>query len=134
MDKATLVGPDIEMGYEFLQALDRANVKVNVLIWAYLSEYEDWRLVVAARQFDALGSRDAYRLLFDSLAAAGFTVRDAPTITVLPMAHSFIKELRRIYGKATNGKRVFRSGISVRIFKQLIGDHWVEEAYAYRIS
>jgi hypothetical protein len=91
-------------------------------------------LVVSGRQLDAMGSREAYALLFDSLAEAGFSVEETSPIMLLPMAHSFIKDLRRIYGKAKNGKRVFRSGITVRIFKQVIGDSWVEEAYAYHIS
>ena len=63
MDNATLVGPDLEKGHELLQTLDRDNVKVNVLLWAYLSEYEDWRLVVAGRQLDDMGWRKAYRAL-----------------------------------------------------------------------
>ena len=134
MDKALLVGPDLEKGFELLQILDRAQVKVNVLLWAYLSEYEEWRLVVSGRQLDAMGSREAYKVLFDSMATAGFTLEETSPMMLLPMAHSLIKDLRRIYGKPAIAKRVFRSGVSIRIFKQLVGDYCVEEAYAYRIS
>jgi hypothetical protein len=68
------------------------------------------------------------------VTAAGFTPEEKPPIMLLPMTDPLIKDLRRIYGKARNGNREFRAGISERIFKQLIGDRWVEEAYAYRIS
>jgi len=69
MDQATLVNLDIKRGSELLDAPDRAKLKVTVALWVYLSEYEDWRLVVSARRFDSLDPRDAYRLLHDSLAA-----------------------------------------------------------------
>ena len=59
MDKAALVRVGIERGSELLDALDRANLKIVVARWVYLSEYEDWRLVVSARRFDALDLRDA---------------------------------------------------------------------------
>jgi hypothetical protein len=127
MDKATLVGPEIEKGQELLRVLDHAKVKVSVLLWAYLSEYEDWRLIVAGRQFDAMGSREGYRVLFDALASAGFTLADSSPIMMLPMSHAFIKDLRRIFGKT-------KSVEGMRFGLQLIGDRWVEEAYAYRIS
>ena len=52
MDKAAMVSVDIDKGTKLLEALEREKVKVAVAAWMYLSEYEDWRLVVAARQFD----------------------------------------------------------------------------------
>jgi hypothetical protein len=39
----------------------------------HLTEFEDWRLVIAAREFDALELRAAYRLLNDSVSAEGMT-------------------------------------------------------------
>jgi len=69
-----MVSLDIR-GSELLDALERANLKVGVALWTYLSEYEDWRLVVSARQLDSLDLRDAYRLLHDSLAAADSRLR-----------------------------------------------------------
>jgi hypothetical protein len=122
-----VLGPDIGKGQELLQVLDRTKVKVNVLLWAYLSQYEDWRLVVSGRQFDAMGSREASSLLFGAIAAAGFTVYETPPILLLPMSHAFIKNLRRVFGKP-KGVEGMRFGL------QLFGDYWVEEAYAYRIS
>lgn len=127
MDKAEMVSLDIHRGAELLDHLDRAKVKIAVALWTFLSEYEDWRLVVSARQFDALDLRDAYRLLHDSLDAAGFTVEKTPPIMILPMADPFIKELRRRFGKT-------KSVDGMRLGGQLIGDRFVQDAYVYRIS
>jgi len=47
MDKAAMVSLDIDRGSELLDALERANLRVGVALWTYLSEYEDWRLLVS---------------------------------------------------------------------------------------
>ncbi len=127
MDQAALVSVDIERGAELLDILERAKLKVSVALWANLSEYGDWRLIVSARQFDALGLTDAYGLLHDSLDAAGFTLRNTPPIVILPMADPFIRELRRMFGKT-------KSVEGMRLGGQMIGDRFVQDAYVYRIS
>ena len=66
-----MVSLDVHRGMELVEALERAKLKIGVALWMYLSEYEDWRLVLSARQFDSLNLRDAYRLLHDFLDPAG---------------------------------------------------------------
>ena len=127
MDKAALVSVDIEKGSELLDAFDRAKLGVSVVLWVYLSEYEDWRLVVSARRFDALDLRDAYGLLHGLLADAGVTLEKAPPVMILPRSDPFIKELRRIFGKA-------KCVEGMRLGGQMIGDRFVQDAYVYRIS
>jgi len=122
-----MVSPDIDRGAEILEALDRANVKVGVALWAFLSEYEDWRLIVSLRRFSSPDLRDAYGLVYDSLAPAGFTPRNTPTIMILRMAEPFIKDLRRIFGKT-------KSVEGMRLGGQAFGGRFVEDAYVYRIS
>lgn len=122
-----MVSVDINTGSEILDVLDSANVKVAVALLALLSEYEDWRLVLAARRFDTSDPRDAYRLFNESLIAAGVDLRKIPPIVILPTTEPFIRELRRIFGKTqdVNG---------TRLGSQLIGDRFVQDAYVYRIS
>ena len=127
MDKAALVTLDIERGGEVLEGLDRAKVKVAVALWAILPEYEDWRLVLAARSFDSLGLRDAYGLLHESLAPSGFTPWNTPTILILRMADPLIKDLRRHFAKC-------QSVDGMRLGGQMIGNRFVEDAYVYRIA
>src|SRR5262249_1452818 len=84
MGTQALVSVDISRGSEILEILDRANLKVAVALWTFLSEYEDWRLVLASRQFDSPDPRDAYHLLHEALAAAGLPVSKMPIILILP--------------------------------------------------
>lgn len=127
MDKTAMVSVDVDRGSEILDVLGRAKVKINVALWAYLSEYEDWRLIVSARKLDTLDLREAYGLIHDLLDAAGFTARKTPRIMVLPMSDPFIKTLRRLFGKA-------KSVDGMRLGGQTIGDRFVEDAYVYRVS
>jgi hypothetical protein len=48
MAQALLADIDILLGRGVLSALDAAGLDINVALWAWLSEYEDWRLILAS--------------------------------------------------------------------------------------
>lgn len=127
MDKTALVSLDIERGKQIVHALDGAKVKISVALWAYLSEYEDWRLVISGRPLDSLDPQYAYRRVNDSLRSAGLTPDKTPPILILSMNDSFIRALRQIFGKT-------KSAEGMRLGGQMIGDRFLEDAYVYRIS
>jgi hypothetical protein len=127
MAQALLVNVDIGTGPEILDVLDRAKVKISVALWAHLPEYEDWRLIFAGRQFDALGPREGIGLLLDTLRAGGIPVEKRRHLLILPMTSPFIKDLRRAFAKA-------RTVEGMRLGGQVFGDRFVEDAYVYRIS
>jgi hypothetical protein len=115
MDKAAMVSIDVGKGAQLVEALELANLKLGVALWAYLSDYENWRLVVSARALDSLELRSAYGFVFDSLRSAGFTPENTPPIMILRMTDPFIKALRRRFGKTL-------SVDGMRLGGQLIGD------------
>jgi hypothetical protein len=127
MDKAVLVNIDLEAGSEILRILDHANLRVAVALWAHLPEYGDWRLVLGSRKFDAAGPLDGYGLLHDALNAASFPLEKTPSIVILSMTDPFIRALRRIFGKT-------KSVDGMRLGGQMIGDRFVEDAFAYRVA
>ena len=122
-----MVSFDIERGREVLDALDRTSVRVPIALWVYLSEYEDWRLVLSGRELASVGPREAYGRVLDSLASAGFTPDRIPPLLVLPLTDPFVRQLRRVFGKA-------KSVEGMRLGGQMIGDRFIEDAYVYRIS
>jgi hypothetical protein len=127
MDKAALVSVDIENGAQVLAALDKASLKVNVAALVLLSEYEDWRLLLASRTFDTAGVLGAYRLAHQALDGAGFPVEKQPSLLILRITDPSIRELRRIFAKT-------KSVAGMRLGGQMIGDRFIEDGYAYRIS
>jgi len=126
MDKAALVGMDVEKGSKILQILDDAGLQVNVALWAFLSDYEDWRLVLSSVKFDA-EPKGGYRLYHQALEAAGITLEETPLTMIFNTKDRFIRDLRKKYGKT---KRVE----GMRIYVQTIGDRFIEDAYTYRVS
>ena len=127
MDKTAMVSWDIGKGSEIVDGLEAAKLKLAAALWVYLSEYEDWRLVVSSRQFDSLDLRDAYGLLHKALDSAGYTPRNTPTIMILEMSDPFVRQLRRLFAKT-------KSVEGMRLGGQLIGGRFIEDAYVYRIS
>jgi hypothetical protein len=128
MDKTLLVsGVDLDKGAKILRILDGAALKISVALWVYLPEYEDWRLVLSSRKFDAVRLPKAYGLFHDALEAAGIPLERTPPVMILGMSDPFIRSLRRIFGKA-------KSVDGMRLGGQTIGDRFVDDAYAYRIS
>lgn len=127
MDKTALVGFEVEKGARIVQILDDAGLQIRVALWAYLSEYEEWRLVLSSPKFDQGGLRDAYGLLHKALDGAEFPLQQTPSVVILCATDPFIKALRKIYGKA-------KSVEGMRIGPQRLGDRFVDDAYAYRIS
>ena len=127
MDKAALVNIDIENGAQVLAALDKAGLKVSVAVLVLLAEYADWRLLLASRTFDAAGVLGAYRLAHQALDDAGFPIERQPSLLILRMTDPSVRELRRIFAKA-------KSVAGMRLGGQMVGDRFIEDGYAYRIS
>ena len=127
MDKTVLVSLDLETGAKIIEALDNAGLKVNVALWATLSEYGDSRLILASRHFDDASPIKSYGKVLDTLREEGISTYQAPPLLVLRMNDPFIKELRKIFGKT-------KSVVGTRLGGQSFGDRFIEDAYVYRIS
>ncbi len=121
-----MVAAEFAAGAELVQALDRSTLSISVTLWLYLSEYEDWRFVLASRRLDSAAPAEAYSLVHDALAAAGISADRTPTLLILRMSDPFIRAIRRIFAKT-------KSVEGVRLGGQLIGDRFVEDALVYRI-
>ena len=127
MHKAALVSIELAKGSDILRMFDEAGLDVKVALWAYLSEYEDWRFIVASRKFDEVGLFDAYGLIRKALKKGGLTVAQFPIVMILSMKDPFIKSLRQSYGK-TNSVQ------GIRVGYRLFGDRFVEDGLMYRVS
>ena len=127
MGQSLLVNVDVESGRKILRTLDSNGIKIKVALWAHLSRYEDWRLLLASSQFDVKDRRDAYELVFSTLYQAGITVQEAEPIMVFGMKDTFIQDLRRTFSKA-------KSVEGMRLGGQVFGNQYVEDAYVYRIT
>jgi hypothetical protein len=125
MDQATLVSPDIGAGSEALAALDAAGIKRLTALFILQPEYEEWRLVLSSPSLDMEQQLKAYETVARILA--GRFVYRLPPMLVLPTKDPFIRDLRRIFGKAKNVT-------GMRLGGQTIGNRFISNAYVYRIA
>jgi hypothetical protein len=127
MAKALLVKTELEAGAEIVEALDDAGLRVNVAVWATLSEYGGERLILASRDFDDASPRRAYSKVLDALHARGIPHRRVPDMLLLRMKDPFIQEIRKLFGNTA-------SAAGMRLGGQSFGDRFVEDGYVYRIT
>ena len=127
MVKTTLVNSEIASGYQVLQALDAAELGIKVAAWVVLSEYEDWRLLLATPTFDRVSLREAYFLVREALDKAGILFSQTPILLILPMSDPLIRGLRRVFART-------KSVEGMRLGNHAFGDRFVEDGIIYRIK
>jgi len=125
MDQATLVGPDIDIGRDAVAALDAAGLKPVVAMMAAFPEYGDWRLVLSSPALDQNRLLKAQEQVAEVLR--GDFVYRLPVVMVLPTKDPFVRDLRKIFGKA-------KDVTGMRLGGQTIGNRFIDNAYVYRIQ
>jgi hypothetical protein len=125
MDQATLVNIDVNAGFKILSALDAARIEVIVALWMISSDYDDWRLVLSSPSLDQAHLLKAHEQVAKALQHRFVYLR--PPILILPIKDPFIRELRRLFGKANDVE-------GMRLGGQTIGNRFISDAYVYRIK
>jgi len=125
MDQAILVGPDIDIGRDAVVALDAAGLKPVVAMMAVFPEYGDWRLVLSSPALEQTRLLKAHEQV--AAVLRGDVVSMLPVVMIFPTKDPFIRELRKIFGKA-------RSVAGMRLGGQTIGNRFIDNAYVYRIQ
>jgi len=124
MEKTALVSFDIENGQRVLDALADDCKSVDVALWAFLPEYEDWRLVVASQNLDPRAGGNSE--INAALRKAGFGWNNRPTIYLRRMEEPFIQSLRQVFALASDT-------YGMRLGGQKFGNQYIEDAFVYRI-
>lgn len=121
MDKAVLVGVDIEGGKQLLNAMDAAGMDVRAAFWYYEEEPERWRLYVATPLVDSDGPRAVYgcvRSLLDQLPSVSLSLADMKVIsprdgkvTILRTAYQTGPRIADLSVKSSTINGVYTAGI-----------------------
>ena len=140
MDKTELVIELIQAGEKLIIALDKTNFKVTAAMWFYLSETNEWRLIIASPYVDSNGPKKSYEFIQEQLASlspgsemsndvATDIVRylSLENISVISPKDKLIKLMRPALG-TTSG--IFH----IRFTKNAINNVLIEDAYIYRMT
>lgn len=118
----------IEAGKELIQQLEKIKFIVEAALWLYLTEDNNWRLVIANPEVNSHGPKRAYRKIQSALSRIP---QDTPKIalqdiTVVDSEDPYISMFRL---GVTTGREI--SGI--RFSHGVINGTLIEDAYIYRM-
>lgn len=121
--KEALTDHMIQAGAALLANLDRSHFPVDAALWLYLTEANQWRLLLATPEVHLDGPRKAYKRLLQALRNASAHV--APEdIAVVDTRDAFIQLFRKVV--SVQG--------GVRFSRDTINGQFIEDAYIYRTA
>lgn len=126
MGASTLVTFDIENGDSVIKALDDDGKAPDVVLWAKLPDYEDWRLVLASEHLDQSSPHAGYSQIIAAMDKAGIPNHRRPSILLRPIKNPMIQALRNTFASAKDTR-------GMRLGGQQFGDKYLEDAVVYRI-
>jgi hypothetical protein len=151
MATATLVNRDLDIGRKILVVLHQANIPVNVAIWAYVSQIDEWQFFIATPLVDSKGHRATYDQVLRALHDAGLDPQ-------LPWRRIFLRSPKDPVLKSLEKQTEIPNGAievieagnipretsckyyvtyasypseTLRVLNESIGDSFVEDAYLY---
>jgi len=128
MGRKILVEKDIEEGKRLIEALDKANFGVKAALWFYLTDSDEWRLIIASPYEEENGPKMAY----------SFIQREQKKLT--PPIDIFLKDISVL--SPNNDlinllKVAIRTGpgiSGIRFTRNVINNILIEDAHIYRMQ
>lgn len=128
MNKKILVGIDLEEGKKVLEELDKAGLRIASAFWLYLTEVEEWRLMLAMPSIDTHGRKKTYAKIWEVLDRNRSTLNIPLDAISLISPNDKLNQLLRSVAKTGKGL----SGI--RFSGNVINGTLIEDSYIYRVN
>jgi HEPN domain-containing protein len=127
MDKPVLVEADMDAGHRLVGQLDKAGLKVTAAFWFYMTDSDEWRLILAMPIVDDEGPKRAYEKVQDQLKSLAKHELSLQNISVVSPNDDLIKLLSSAINTGP--------GIShMRFTRNVINSVFIEDAYIYRLQ
>lgn len=127
MDKTALVENDIRDGERLVDALDNAGFQVEAALWFYLTDSDEWRLLIASPFVERNGPKDSYSFIQSVMAELSeplaISLKDVSVVSPNRPPISLIRTAVHT-GPGISG---------VRFTRNVINNTLVEDAYIYRM-
>jgi len=128
MDKKTLVNIDIEEGKKLLKILDNSSIKITSAFWLYLTDIEEWRLMLATKLIEEVGPQKAYTQLLEN------TNRHKDTIDIPLEAITLISPNDPLNLLLKSAIKTGPGISGVRFSGNVINGVLIKDSYLYRIN
>ncbi len=124
--KEALTDEMIKAGASVVESLDRRKFPVDAALWFYLSNQNQWRLLLATPEVHLEGPRKTYKRVLQTLrnaAVHGVSLEDVAVVdTRDPLVQLFRAAIR-----------TDRSVGGIRFSRNTINGQFIEDAYIYRM-
>jgi len=128
MDKKTLVNIDIEEGKKLLEILDNSSIKITNAFWFYLTDIEEWRLMLVTKLIDQVGPQKAYTILLEN------TNKHKDTIDIPLEAITIISPNDPLNLLLKSAIKTGPGISGVRFSGNVINGVLIKDSYLYRIN
>ena len=123
-----MVDSDIKDGERLIKALDESQFEVRAAMWFYMTDSDEWLLLIASPYVEENGPKKSYNFIQKELAK--FTPPSEislKNISVLSPNHDLISLLRIAIRTGP--------GISgIRYTRNVVNNRLIEDAYIYRMQ
>lgn len=119
----------IAVGKSLVAVLDKRGVTVKGAFWVLLPDNDAWRLMIASPEVRQLGPKAVYRKIYSALAKLppGMAVVGLKDITV-------VEEKAPLYTSLRSAMPTDPGISGVRVSREYVNGHLIEEAYLYRVT
>jgi hypothetical protein len=124
MATAALVDSDIEIGRRILATLSLASIPVTISLWAFVSDLQEWRFIVATPLVDTKGPLAAYSEVNRALHKGG-------VFDDVPLRNIFLKSPNDRVLKSLEKESRIVPHEDFRVVNAPIAGSFVEDAYVY---
>ncbi len=125
--KEALTEEMIRTGASVVEALDRQNFALDAALWLYLSDTNQWRLLLASPQIRVAGPRKAYTRLLHAIRNAHVHGVSLENLALLDSRDPFIQLFKHLV-------RTDRTDSPQRISRNTINGQFIEDALIYRMA
>ena len=129
MVKTTLVETDKKAGESLIRKMDESLISVTAALWFYLSESDEWRLMLATPLVDKEGPKKVYEKIQQLLEKQDVQYDlSLDNIAIVSPDDQLITLLKKVIKTKKN------SLSSITFTRNIINNTFIENAYIYRMS
>lgn len=125
--KEALTDEMVKAGASVVESLDRLRFFFDAALWFYLTDVNQWRLLLATPAVRLEGPRKTYKRLLAALRNTQVPALSLEDVAVLDTRDPLIQLLRAAVptDRTING---------IRFSRNTINGHFIEDAYVYRMA
>lgn len=128
MDKTLLVDKDIEDGKRLVEALDISGFPVTSALWFYLTDSDEWRLLLASPWMVEKGPKKTYALIQSVIAES------EPPLSILLKRISVMNPENKLIQLLRTAITTEHELSEIRFTRNTINNIFIEDALIYRLT